>query len=246
MGTLAEEAQSAAAYCGKIVLFVGVECKDWTPAQFGELATWAHAQGVDTIAPKRADGSIKWYGDPVRLAAERAAVNAAGCGYLPFVYCYGPAFSTKQIDDECAVLAEIMAHNDGGVCADLEIEYDGQWGAGLRFSADMQSVPGLLFLTSWGDPRLQNFPTGAIAPCVNAWVPQDYDNFLASCEQQQISAGETIIFPALDLTQEFGPNNVVQLAAAAKARGHLSLWLWNAAVAQANPALLAQVIAAFK
>lgn len=243
MGDVARE---AAAECGAVVLFIGVECKDWTPQEFADAAKFARAHGVDTICPKRADGSIKWYNTPEQLAAERAAVLAEGCGYLPFTYCYGPRFGTQQVHDECAVLAEIMAHNDNCVCADLEAEWDGQPEAGQLFSNLMRPIPGLLYLTTWADPLNQNFPVRQIAACVNAWIPQDYDNWLVACEQQQIGVGMSIRFAALDLTQEFGPNNVAGNAAAMKARGHLSMWLWEYAVAVNNPGLLDEAVHAFK
>lgn len=238
-------ATKAASECGKVVLFVGVECKDWTPAQFAECAQFARAHKIDTISPKRADGSIKWYGDAERLAAEREAVLHEGVGYLPFIYMYGPRFGDQQVRDEAAVCQEIMHVCNGDVCVDVEAEYDGQDHAANLFSTIMRPVPGLLYLTTWADPVQHNFPVRQFAPCVNAWIPQDYDNWLVQCESQQITTGMSIRFGALDLSQEFGANNVAGNAAAMRARGHLSMWLWEYEMARNNPAELDQVVAAF-
>lgn len=232
---------------GKIVLFVDQnESYHGNAANFAAIAQFAKSYGVDTISPKRADGEIKWYGTPEELAKEREAVLAEGVGYMPFTYCYGPRFGDNQVRGECAVLAEIMSVNNHAVCADLESEWNGQFAAASLFDECMRPVPGLLYLTTFGDPRTQNSPIREWAPCVNAWVPQDYSNWLASLDGLDASVGMTIVQPALDLSQEFGNNNVVQIAAQMKARGHKTLWLWDHAFARNNPELLRLVVAAFK
>ena len=231
---------------GKVVLFIGNEAEHWTPEQFAEAAAFARAHGVDTIAPKRADGSIKWYDTPAHLEEERAAVLAKGAGYLPWAYCYGPKFGIGQVRDECAVLAEMMSDNHFSVLADLEAEWNGQPGAASLFSSLMRPIPGLLGVSSWADPFVQDFPVREIAPCVNAWIPQDYDNWLVACEQQQIQAGMSIRFAALDLTQEFGANSVVGNATLMRERGHRTLFLWEFEPAEANLTLLDEVVKAFR
>lgn len=231
---------------GKVVMFIGVECRTWSIEDFAKAARNARAMGVDTISPKRLDGGIRWYGDVGRLREERAAVLAEGCGYLPFAYCYGPRFGDAQIADECRLLAEIMEANDGSVCADMEIEWNGHVAEAERFAALMRPVAGMLYLTSWADPQQQGWTgvTHALAPCVNAWVPQQYDNWLAAQEGQLISLGETCIQPAFDLTSEFGANDPFTLAQRARARGHTTLWLWEYQPAVRNPNLTRSIAAA--
>jgi hypothetical protein len=232
---------------GQIVLFLDqTESYAARTADFVAAAHFARAHGVDTISPKRADGGIKWYYSSERLAAERAAVLAVGCGYMPYTYCYGPRFGEQQVRDECAILAEIMSVNNHCVCADLESEWNGYYNDATLFDELMRPVPGLLYLTTFGDPRTQNFPIAQIAPCVNCWVPQDYSNWLAAQDSLQGAEGMTVVQPALDLSGEFGPNNVVQISAQMRARGHKALWIWNHKLAQQNPHLLDLVVAAFK
>ncbi len=236
----------ASAAAGKVVLFIGTECRTWSLDDFAKAARNARAMGVDTISPKRLDGGIRWYGDVGRLREERAAVLAEGCGYLPFAYCYGPRFGEAQIADECALLAEMMAANDGCVCADMEVEWNGRVAEAERFAALMRPVAGQLYLTSWADPQQQDWAgvTRALAPCVNAWVPQQYDNWLAAQEAQLVALGETCIQPALDLTSEFGANDPFALAQAATAHGHTTLWLWEYLPALRNPNLTRSLAAA--
>jgi hypothetical protein len=219
----------ASAITGKVVLFIGVECARWSVMDFARAAKAARAMGVDTIAPKRLDGGIPWYATAAHLREERAAVLDEGCGYLPFAYCYGPRFGSKQIVEECRLLAEMMDANDGAVCADMEIEWNGRTADAIHFATLMRPVPGFLYVTSWADPYQQDWSgvTRALAPCVNAWVPQQYTNWLAARESQLIALGETCIQPALDLTTEFGANDPLALARQARSHGHTTIWLWE-------------------
>lgn len=238
----------AAQECGPIVLHIGVEAHNWGIPQLVEAAKFAKAHGVDTICPKRADGTIKWYGTPAELESERAAVLAEGVGYLPMLYAYGPHFSRVQIENECHVLAEMMSVNGANhsVCVDMEEEWDGNPGAATYFCSLMRLVPGLLYVSTWANPLMHDWPVQALAPCVNAWVPQQYNNYLAAQEWQEVRDGETVIFPTVDLTQEFGANDPVAIAAKARVDKHQSLWIWEYGPAVSNPALLDKVIAAFK
>ena len=238
--------QKATQMAGRVVLFIGTECRTWSIADFASAARNARAMGVDTISPKRLDGGIPWYGDAARLRQERAAVLAEGCGYLPFAYCYGPRFGEAQIADECRLLAEMMAANDGSICADMEVEWNGHVADAERFEQLMRPVDGLLYVTSWSDPRQQDWlgVTRALAPCVNAWVPQQYDNWLAAQEGQLTALGETCVQPAFDLTGEFGANDPFALTRQALSRGHTTIWLWEYQPALRNPNLTRSIAAA--
>lgn len=245
--------QQATNIVGRVVLFISVECQNWSPADFGQAARFARSLGIDTIAPKRADGSIRWYQNVTRFKQERAAVLAAGCGYLPWAYCYGPALVSQyptQIEDECAVLAEMMAANNGSVGADLEKEWDGQVAAAQKFSNLMLPVPGFLYLTTFANPYEQNWSNvvRALAPCVNAWVPQQYTNYLAGQEGQFTSLGQTCLQPALYLASDYSgtPNNAVANAQQAKAKGHGTVWLWYYRFAQDQQQLVKNIVSVMK
>jgi len=173
------QAENAQQNAGASVLWIGVECANWSIPQFVAAAQAAKALGFDTISPKRADGSIRWYHTPQQLAAERAAVLAEGVGYLPFAYCYGPHFGLQQVHDECAVLAEMCAANDGSVLADLEAEWNGQVESATLFAQLMQPVSGLLYLTTWADPNLQDWDgvLAALAPVSTHGFPRGIPTF---------------------------------------------------------------------
>lgn len=237
--------ETLAQICGRSVLFIGIEAHEWTVQQIAQKALWAHQQGVDTVAVKRADGGIKWYRDAAQLRAERAAVLAEGCGYLPFLYSYGPRFGDQQIRDECAILQEIGDNNDGVTTVDMEVEWNGQVQAADLFESIMRPWPGKLIVSTWADPLQQDWANvvKALAPCVDAWGPQQYDNWLDAQNQQLVNLGETVIFPELDLSQEFGPNDVLGNVRTALQRGQKSIWFWELALAERDPRLLRACIA---
>jgi hypothetical protein len=224
-----------AAFVGHIVAFVGVddsyESQD-RPDVAAAMADKAKAAGIDTLVFRRGNGTLPLPSE-ASLRAEKDAVHGAGVGWLPYAYCYGPKFGDNQVAGECAHLAALSAIN-GAVVADLEIEWDGQFHAAQYFERLMRPVPCKLIVTSWANPYGHNFPNAALAPAVDAWVPQDYDNWLVAQTWQQVRT-ETVRFPALDLTQEFGANNFAANAAQLAAP---SIWLWDYAHAiQQAPAI---------
>ena len=231
--------------CGRVVLWVGNEAKEWTPAQFASEAEFARSLGIDSICVKVSDGGLKWYGDAAHLAEIRAAVLAKGCGFIPFIYCYGPKLGTQQIHDECTILAEMMS-----VCpvvqADMEAEWNGQVAAATLFESLMRPVSGLLSVSTWADPNQQNWQgvIRALAPCVNAWTPQQYTDWLAAQEVGgQLADMGLTIQPGIDLAPEFGSDHVLSIASQAVARGHYTVYLWETATARNNPALVREVVA---
>ena len=72
--TVTTNCAKATEVAGKVVLFIGTECRTWSIEDFANAARNARAMGVDTISPKRLDGGIRWYGDASWLREERAAV----------------------------------------------------------------------------------------------------------------------------------------------------------------------------
>lgn len=225
---------------GLTVLFVGVEAQHWTLSTFIGAARFARSLGVDTLCVKRADGSIKWYESAQQLDQERQAVLSQGCGYVPFLYAYGPKFGDQQIHDECAVLTEMMHVNAGSVVVDMEAEWDGAIHAAEIFNELMRPVPGILGITTWADPGEQNWlgVAAALAPCCNVWIPQRYDNWLAV---QPLPPEMTIIHSGLDLSQEFGANNPLAIAARTHKAGG-SVWLWEIAFARQSPTIVDAIV----
>jgi hypothetical protein len=73
-------------------------------------------------------------------------------------------------------------------------------------------------------------------------MPQQYNNFLASCWQQ---FGSVCLQPTLDLTQDFGANDPVKIAQAAYNQGCTATSIWHYGTAVANSTLLDQILSAF-
>lgn len=221
---------------GKTVLWIGNECRYWSIGTFINAAKQARALGFHSICPKRADGTIKWYNTSTQLADEAHAVRAVGCGYIPFGYSYGPKFGIAQVREECAVLQEMGnavkdAEGNAFVQADMESEWNGAVAQAKVFEGLMRPWPGFLSVSTWADPNIQNWDgvAAALAPCVNAWTPQRYNDFLA---HQPLPPQETVIQPGVDMTQEFGTNHPLAIA-----YGHPCVFVWERATALANPTL---------
>jgi hypothetical protein len=241
------EANRAAVFaqCGRTVLWVGNEAHSWGPNNWRACGEFARSLGVDSICAKVGDGSIKWYGTPANLLKNiRDVVLSTGAGFIPFIYCYGPKFGMGQVSAETAVLREILT-----VCpiaqADMEAEYNNNPTAAALFEAEMRPAPGMLSVSTWADPVQQQWIAVAdkLAPCVNQWTLQQYNDWLAAQESQYNPAIFSCIAPGVDLTAEFGTNHPLNIAHAAKAHGHQTLYIWEYQAAKANPALVRQLVA---
>lgn len=242
---VAENAAAMNALYGKTVLWIGQYCKDWTQAQFVDAAKQARALGFDTICPKRADGGVRWYGSPEQITAEAAAVRAEGCGYLPFIYLYGPRFpetgeafpGERQVRAEAALAIELAkASGCNSVQLDMEAEYNGAVQCAELLASLLRPEPITVSVSTWADPRIQNWEgvAAALAPAVNAWTPQRYTLWLA---KQPLPSEETCIQPGVDLTSEFGSNDPVAIST-----GAATVFVWEAQPAFNNPALARRVV----
>ena len=231
---------------GKVVLFIGNECRHWTPKDFANAASFALSLGVDTIAPKRANGDQKWYVNAANLRLEREAVLAVGVGYLPFIYCYGPAFGEVQYQIEADTIKEICSVNDGLCCLDMETEWNGKAAEAAHFASLLQGA-GMLWCSTWADPNQQNWNgvVKALAPAITVWGPQEYTRWLEGQEGQLAALGVTHIHPEFDLGKGFDAgDDPLKAVEQAIARGHKSVWLWEYQYAKQNTQLVSQIVAA--
>lgn len=226
---------------GRSLLFIGNECQQWQIADFVNAAHQARALGFEAIVPKKFDGVNRWYADIPSLQAEREAVEAAGCKYVPFGYCYGPAFGADQITAECRLLAELQSACHGVAVADMEAQWNGQVGGAAVFTATIQKLPpGTLIISTWADPSEQNWQQviHALHPVVDAWWPQAYDNWLAAAATSEFaSLGESCVQPTIHVTNAIGPNDPLAIIKQklAQATGPISVWEYQMAIA--DPAL---------
>lgn len=194
-------------YLGHAPLFVGVESQYWTLQQFQNAAGRAKALGFTSLLIKVADGGIYWYSSIEGWQKVLSTVTATGIKAVPYCYCYGNAYG--DLTGECTLLTTIMKAC-GIVIADMEVEYNGHADWAKTVSDALKPVAGLLGICTWADPLQQNWQNvrAALAPATNFWMPQVYDDYLASMYQAQY-AGYRSVYPIFNLGTDVGSNNLV-------------------------------------
>jgi len=229
---------------GQHLLFLGIPTYSWSLTQFQQAAQFAQAHGVDNLLVKVADGGNIWYGGMPGWHNIRNTILAAGVGAIPYTYSYGNKFGA--LDTEIDILISHL-QDIGIVCMDAEVEWNGQTPWAQHLCSRLQPVPGTFLVSTWADPSLQNWGSviQALAPCTKVFMPQQYNNYLATFWQEFVSDGATWLQPTVNLTQDFGANDPVAIARAAHSQGHTALSVWYYDTAAANPGLLDQVYAAF-
>jgi hypothetical protein len=229
---------------GQHLLFLGVQTANWSLPQFTQAAQFAKAHGVDTLLLKSADGGNSWYGGMSGYRQRRDTIRAEGVGCIPYTYSYGNTYGV--LNTEIAILKSFM-DEDGVVCMDAEAEWNGEVSWAQHLCSSMLGYPGIFLVSTWADPSLQNWlgVLKAMSPCVDAYMPQVYSNYLAPFWVQFGASGATCIHPTVDMSQEAGPNDPVAIARAAYTQGHTALSVWHHDLAVSNPGLLDAIFAAF-
>lgn len=236
--------QDVAKITGQHLLFLGTSSASWSLAQFQQAAQFAKAHGIDCLIAKAADGANWWYGGIAGYRQRRDVIKAEGVGCIPYTYSYGNTYGA--LDAEINILLALLAEPDNVAIADLETEWNGQTTWASHLASRLQGK-GTFLVSTWADPNLQNWQgvIKALNPCVSAYMPQQYDNYLASCWPQFAAAGAACLQPTVNMTQDFGPNDPVSIASAAYNQGHTAISVWYYETAAANPSLLDAIYAAF-
>jgi hypothetical protein len=236
--------QDVAKITGQHLLFLGTSSETWTITQFQQAAQFARAHGIDCLLVKTADGSNWWYGGINGYRGIRDAIKAEGVGVIPYTYSYGNKYGA--LDAEINILLELLGEPDNIVIADMEQEWNGQVAWASHLCSNLFHK-GTFLVSTWADPNLQNWQgiIQALNPCVSAYMPQQYNNYLASCWTQFAAAGAACLQPTVDMIQDFGPNDPVSIARAAYIQGHTAISVWYYETAAANPSLLDAIYAAF-
>lgn len=239
--------RDANATSGRVVLYINqTDSRTATPEVVAGWARFARALGADTISPKVGEGNAMWfaYADIGRF---RAAALAEGCGYLPFWY----SRADLDIAEEARQLVALQAANDNqGISIDMEDTWNGQDAKAHAYAAALTPAweAGPIYISTWADPAEQNWDgvIAALNPVVDCFCPQEYSNWLAWAASTEWHVAPDRLQPQIDLTQgEFGAENAVSIALAARTAGHEAIWLWEDAAAAKAPALAQQVINAF-
>lgn len=238
----------ANAMSGAVILYINqAESRNATPELIRAWCEFAESIGADTISPKVGEGGACWFSfDEIR--AFRAAALAAGRGYLPFWYSRGDL----DIAAEARELAALMrANGNQGISIDMEDTWNGKASLASEYAALLRPIAeaGPIYISTWADPAEQDWDAvaAALAPVIACFCPQQYSDWLAWASGQEWHVDPARLQPQLDLTEgEFGADNAVAIATAARAAGHRAIWLWEHAAAAAHPALARQVVSAFR
>lgn len=229
---------------GQHLLFLGISTYSWSIDQFRQAAQFAKAHGVDSLIVKVADGVNEWYGGIANTNAICDAIKAEGVGVIPYVYSYGNKLGA--LDAEIDIMLAYM-RDCGIVCVDMEEEWNGQVQWAQHLCSRIQPIAGTFMVSTWANPSGQDWldVIQALAPCTTVFMPQQYNNYLATFWAEFGASGAIWLQPTINLTQDFGANDPVAIAAAAYAQRHTAISVWHYETAVANPALLDAVYAAF-
>jgi hypothetical protein len=229
---------------GQHLLFLGIETNNWQISQFTQAARFARAHGTDCLLVKVADGGNRWYGSMQGWRNIRQAILHEGVGAIPYTYSYGNKFGA--LDTEIDYLIAYM-QDCGIVCGNFEIEWNNQVGWARHLCQRMQPVPGTFLCSTWANPSIQGWlgVVAAMSPCVNAFMPQQYNNSLAKYWGEFGAHGASFLQPTVCLTNEFGVNDPVAITKNAKNQGHTAISVWHYGTAVQNPRLLDAVFSAF-
>lgn len=231
---------------GRTFLFLGIETKNWTLAQFGAAALFARDYHIDSLLVKCGDGTDEWYSNWPDI---RESIHKVGVGAIPYFYMYGeslgghPAFET-----EVKLLLEYMG-SDGIVCADIEAQFQNNPAWGIYITSMMKPKPGTFLVTTFADPNEISTSYGSLihnlSPCVDAFLPQEYDTYLSLKWPDFGVDGASCLFPVIDMTNEFGANDALGIAKNAHMEGHAAIGIWEYATALNNKPLVQQIISTF-
>lgn len=239
---------------GPVSLFLGVETANWTQQQFKDAASFAAQHKIQTLFVKVAEvgsaaGDI-WYGGIDTFDKNvYQPLKAAGVNVLTYQYSYGPqsANFSRDIDIAVQFLQKYQVH-----MLDLEGQtWEGSTGAdtATKLAQALLPIPGKLWLSYPADFASNN-QSGfiqAISPAVNVWCPMCYSDALMNVYKKQISVvnPQACLQPTLDLSQEFGANDVLRNAQQLKTDGCLAISLWEYQFAVTNASLVDQIVGVF-
>jgi len=229
---------------GRVILFCGTETGAYSPGQWANVALFARQHNIDSVLVKVNDGGNLWYGGANAVINIKNIFLAQGVGFIPYGYFYGNKFGA--IDQELAIVHDYL-NMFGYFCMDMEVEYNGEVGWSSEVHASLVNHPGILLCSTWADPNLQNWQGNLtqLHDVFDAFMPQEYTNYLDSTESQLSQAGITNMIPTVYLGSDLPGNNVEQIARDIYARGHASISLWYDGFAINNPSTVDNIVQMF-
>ena len=230
---------------GKVILFCGTETSEYNLGAFDNIITFARAHAVDSLLVKCADGGNWWYGGIDVINLIRNACIAGGVGFIPYTYGYGDKYNAFAQEQS---IATMLLNTFGYVCLDLEAEYNGRTDLCSQLVKNFSEHKGILLCSTWGDPSLQNWDNNlkTLKNTFDAFMPQEYTNYLDSTEYQLNQDGIVNMIPTIYLGNDIVGNNAYGVAVDIHGRGHSSISLWYDGYAVSNPSLVDSVVALYR
>lgn len=230
---------------GRRLLFLGVDTINWSIGQFQDAAKFARAHGIDCLLVKAGEGTWTWYGGLSGWENIRKAIQAEGCGAISYFYSKGNTLGGLAGEIE---LYKAYMQADGILCIDMEVEWNGDVASANTLAAALRPVPGMLLISTWADPSEQAWGDviRALAPATDVFMPQQYNDYLATFWQEFAQDGASYLIPTVILDQSFGVNHPITIAQSAASQGHPAISIWYYDLAIANPGLVDQVVSTFQ
>jgi len=237
----------AASYLGRCTLFVGVESYSWGESYFQTVRDFCLSHGIDGIFVKVFDGPNEWYRQGNDFAAYHRILSPLHI--VPYGFCYGyGAGSDLQVEIN---LIEKYMNAYGVCCADIEGHWDnnpiasnGQTWSHLM-NDRLAKNANQFFISCFANPidHRQSDVVKTLLPCVNAWLPQVYTNYLENVYRSQWAAmGVDCVFPTFHMGDEFGPNDTI--AAVKSSASALNRSLWEYGYAKKDTTMLESIVEA--
>lgn len=248
--------QDDANFIGDVSLFCGVETAKWSDQQFTSIAQFAKQQGIKTLLIKVSEvgsgaGDL-WYGGLPGIDHIKSLIEAQEVQFIPYTFPVGPYIDLVSNIQKSIDIAVQLLQRYNVVCLDVE---GGPWSgsagatAAQAMAKSLVSIPGRLWLSMPADFASNNMSATfqAFSQCTNVWMPMCYNDNLTGVYLQQIKQVNSgaCIQPTLDLSQEFGANNVFSNAQKIKSDGCLAISLWYEQFAQQNVPLVSQIVQLF-
>lgn len=235
---------------GRLGVFFGVDDNNQlTLEQWQNRADWCVSHKLSFVIVKVFDAGWDWYPGSAFTAIHQI-FQAKGLGVMPYGFlgtAQGYAYDlARDIPAALPIIKKYMA--DYGMCC-IDIEGDGwanhpEYGSQIKNS--LWNAPGVLTASCPANP-VDASMVGSFAALYNVvsmWMPMAYNDYLSAVYVPQLEAvgSPTMpVAPTFDLSNEFGPNDVLANAKSALKYKQMSFWFLD--FAQANTGLFDTIVA---
>lgn len=202
---------------GNSNLFTATETYNWSITQFESLAEFCQSTGTKSVTCKVCDGAMLWFSYQY-INQIKATFENKGISFIPYLYSYGNKFNA--LNYEINIIKQLLA-SCGACCVDMEVEWNGQLQWAQTFAQQLKAHQGVLSVTTWADPSLQNWTPllALLKPVVDVWLPQCYTSYLTAHVNNEYYGYN--VLPIVSLNDANVVSNATMLK---RAYGRVSVW----------------------